>query len=122
MSRWRRSPSSQDQAAKRAKWRALHNFGVSTEATVTVPGWRQPDPSGSPTGALWDTNLLVPVTSPFLAIDRQLLIGKVEFQLDESDGRRTVLTVAPQEAFTPDGASSPGGAGGTDQSWNNGPK
>lgn len=116
------NPSSKDQAADRAKWRALHNFGASTEATITVTGWRQPDPSGGPSGPLWDTNLLVPVTSPFLAIDRQLLIGKVEFQLDESGGRRTVLTVAPPEAFTPEGAAPPGGTGDTDQSWNNGPK
>ena len=115
------NPSNPDQAAKRAKWRALHNFGISTEATITVPGWRQPDPSGSPAGALWDTNLLVPVTSPFLAIDRQLLIGKVQFLLDENGGRRTELTVAPQEAFTPEGTSASGGTGETDQSWNNGP-
>ena len=73
-----------------------------------------------PGGALWDTNLLVPVKSPFLALDRQLIISKCEFQLDDSGGRRTVLTVAPQEAFTPEGDNS-GSSGDTGKSWNNGP-
>lgn len=111
-------PATQPQADARAKWRAKHNFGISTQASVTVLGWRQAQASGDPGGALWDTNLLVPVISPFLALNRQLLIGKVEFQLDEQGGRRTVITVAPQNAYTPE----PGGGstGGSDGSWNDG--
>jgi prophage tail gpP-like protein len=113
-------PATQPQADARAKWRAKHNFGYSTKASITVAGWRQAKPSGGPGGALWETNYLVPVHSPFLAIDRQLLVGKVEFQLDDQGGRRTVVTVAPQDAFTPE----PGGGGSTGDTadnWNDGP-
>lgn len=115
------NPSDQQHATDRAHWRALHNFGTSTEATITVPGWRQPDSSGRPQGVLWNTNLLVQVTSPFLTIDRQLLVSKVEFHMDDSGGRRAVLTVAPQEAFTPEG-EAPAGNGKTDDYWNKAPK
>jgi prophage tail gpP-like protein len=116
------NPSDQTRATARAKWRALHNFGISTEATITVPGWRQPDPSGAPNGELWNTNLLVPVKCPFLAIQRQLLVSKVEFEFDNSGGRRTTLTLAPQEAFAPEGDSGSSGSSGKSNSiWNQGP-
>lgn len=111
------NPSDQEHATARAKWRALHNFGASTEATITVTGWRQPDASGGPDGALWNTNLLVAVKSPFLAIDRQMLVSKVEFLLNGESGRTTVLSVAPQEAFTPEGDGA-GSSGKTDPVWN----
>jgi len=111
-------PATQPQADARAKWRAKHNLGISTQASVTVLGWRQAQESGDAGGALWDTNLLVPVISPFLALNRQLLIGKVEFQLDEQGGRRTVVTVAPQNAYTPEPGA--GSTGGSDGSWNDG--
>ena len=112
-------PATQPQAEARAKWRAKHNFGISTQASVTVQGWRQAEVAGDPGGALWDVNLLVPVISPFLALDRELLIGKVEFHLDEQGGRRTIVTVAPQNAYTPEPGGS-GGTGSTDGSWNDG--
>jgi prophage tail gpP-like protein len=114
-------PATQPQADARAKWRAKHNFGMSTHATITVLGWRQAQASGNPGGDLWDTNLLVPVMSPFLELERQLLIGKVEFKLDEQGGRRTVLTVAPQDAFTPE-PDNAGSTGDTANNWNDGPE
>jgi prophage tail gpP-like protein len=114
-------PATQPQADARAKWRAKHNFGISTKASITVQGWRQASAPGDASGALWDTNLLVPVISPFLALDRQLLIGGVEFHLDEKDGRRTVLTVVPQDAYTPEPGDS-GSTGDTSGNWNDGPE
>jgi prophage tail gpP-like protein len=113
-------PATQPQADARAKWRAKHNYGMSTHATVTVLGWRQAQSTGGPGGALWSTNLLVPVISPFLELERQLLIGRVEFQLDETGGRRTVLTVAPQDAFTPEPAGG-GATGDSATNWDDGP-
>lgn len=113
-------PSDQAHAEKRAKWRSLHNIGSSIEATITVTGWRQADASGNPQGKLWSTNMLVPVKSPMLALDKQLLVGRVVFQFDEKDGRRTELTLAPQEAFTPepaDSGSKKSAPGKTDPVW-----
>lgn len=87
-------PADTATANARAKWRALHNFGASTEATLSVQGFRQPD------GSFWKVNQLVPVTSPFLEIDRTMLVSKTSFQ-QGARGRSTQLTVGPQEAFIP---------------------
>jgi len=80
----------------RAKWQAAYAGGRSVEAEITVRGWRQSD------GTLWRENLLVPVFSPFLEIDRELLISKVTYLCDNEGGVRTTLTVGPAEGFTPD--------------------
>lgn len=85
-------------AKARARWRALYNFGRSTEATIAVAGWRQAN------GDLWRINQLVPVISPRLALNRPLLITSVSFYLSEA-GRVTELRLAPQEAYSPDPAS-----------------
>jgi prophage tail gpP-like protein len=107
------NPSDQSLAQKRALWRALHNAAVGVEADVTVQGFRQAG------GKLWDTNLIVPVRSPMLALDRSLLTGSVEFQIREGTGRTTRLVCAPQEAFSPEPADSgPSTKGKTDDYWN----
>lgn len=82
-------------ATSRAQWRASYNAGRSIQADVTVQGFRQPD------GTLWRLNQLVPVTSAFLKLKRTLLVACVEYRRD-AQGSRTRLTVAPQEAYTPD--------------------
>lgn len=90
-----RDPADTSRANLRARWRAAHNFGTATEATITVQGWRQ---SG---GDLWKVNQTVPVTAPWLQIDHELLVGAVTFLLDDRGGRRTELLMAPPEAFMP---------------------
>lgn len=99
-------PADDGMAQKRANWRKLHNYGECTEATITVQGFRQPN------GKLWTKNQLIPVKSPMLAVDLQLLISEVKFSMSDRTGRTTQLTVAPKEAFTPDppkgGAKSKG--------------
>lgn len=87
-------PADTSRANLRAKWRAAHNFGQATQATIYTQGWRQPG------GTLWKVNQTVPVKSPYLQLDQELLIGSVTFILDQG-GRRTELLVAPPEAFTP---------------------
>lgn len=89
------NPSDDALAKKRATWRALHNCAEGTQAEIVVQGFRQPD------GKLWKKNQLVLVRSPRLAIDRKLLIANVRFGVS-SGGSVTRLTVAPQEAFTPE--------------------
>jgi len=80
----------------RAKWQAAYAGGRSVEAEITVCDWRQSD------GSLWRENLLVYVKSPFLQIDRKLLISKVAYLCDNEGGVRTTLTVGPVEGFSPD--------------------
>lgn len=91
-------------AQLRATWRAKRNFGRGTEATITVQGFRQAG------GALWGVNETVLVNSPRLELNRSLLIAKVEYLLDDKSGSRTQLTVAPQEAYTPEPLTVKAGA------------
>jgi prophage tail gpP-like protein len=95
-------------AAAYAQWEALHYAGESTLADITVVGWT--DAAGNP----WRKNVLIGVTAPRLALDRQLLIAGVEFTLDETRGKRTKLSLAPPEAFTPEPIVVPGAG-----VWNN---
>lgn len=87
-------PADTARAKLRALWRAAHNFGEATQATITVQGWRQAG------GDIWKVNQLVTVTCPYLQLDQQLLIGRISLILDDK-GRRTELLVAPPEAFAP---------------------
>ena len=80
----------------RANWLRQSAYGNSTKADITVAGWRQPD------GTLWTVNQLVPVTSPALGVDQDLLIARVEFELSAQSGRTTKLTLGPVEGYTPD--------------------
>jgi prophage tail gpP-like protein len=80
----------------RANWLRQAAYGNATKAEITVAGWRQPD------GTLWTVNTLVPVTSPSLGVDQDLLIARVEFELSARAGRTTKLHVGPVEGFTPD--------------------
>lgn len=104
------NPLDDDLAKKRAAWRARHECALGTEATIAVVGYRQKD-----AGDLWDTNLLIPVNSPMLAMKGQFLIGKVSYTIDGSGGSRTELTVAPPDAFTPDPGD--GGIDSSDAAW-----
>ncbi|HUC61629.1 MAG TPA: hypothetical protein VMF53_06710 [Alphaproteobacteria bacterium] len=88
-----------------ATWQKLHCTGESMTAEITVVGWR--DAAGS----VWRKNVLIGVTSPRLALDRQLLIVGVEFTLDAEKGMFTKLTLAPPEAFTPEPIETQAGAG-----------
>jgi prophage tail gpP-like protein len=78
----------------RAAWEARRRAGLGVRASVTVAGWRQ----GGAHGPLWDVNLLVPVVSPWLGIDRDLLIASVEFRKDDS-GSTTTLELTVPDAF-----------------------
>lgn len=80
----------------RAEWEAAHRLGKSISLTYTVPGWRAVD------GQLWETNGVVHVIDPLMALDRSLVIGGVDFTLDGSGGMITKLTMAPLEAFEPE--------------------
>ncbi len=82
-------------AYDRAKWRALYNAARALEATITVQGWRDA------AGDLWRINRQVRVKSPYLKLNRPLLIVGVEYGLEEI-GRTTALTLGPMEGYTPD--------------------
>jgi len=86
----------------RAAWEARRRAGHSTRASVVVAGWRQ-----VPGGPLWDVNLLVPVMSPWLGIDRVLLVSSVEFRKDDG-GSTTRLELTLPDAYATEGDAIPG--------------
>jgi prophage tail gpP-like protein len=90
------SQLTQEGMALRANWQRAFAYGRSWQVHIDVVGWRQPD------GRLWALNELIPVTSSFLALDRDLLIAQVEFALDDRGGRITRLMLGPVEGYTPD--------------------
>lgn len=80
----------------RANWLRNAAYGNATKAEITVAGWRQPD------GKLWTVNQIIPVNSPTLGVNQDLLIARVEFELSAGAGRTTKLHLGPVEGFTPD--------------------
>jgi prophage tail gpP-like protein len=110
-------------AFRRALWEARRRLALGVKASVLVQGWRQqPGAAGSP---LWDVNLLVPVVSDWLGIDREMLISAVEFRKDDG-GTTTALELTLPDAFqgadetAPGGSASGGAAGGNDDLWSGG--
>ncbi len=88
------------QCQRRAEWEARRRAGHSMRASVVVGGWRQ-----FPGGPLWDVNLLVPVVSPWLGIDRVLLTSTVEFRKDDG-GATTRLELTLPDAYATEGDST----------------
>ena len=86
---------------RRAEWEARRRAGKGLRATFVVGGWRQRGDAGP----LWDVNLLVPIVSPWLGLDRELLISSVEFRKDDN-GTTTALEVTLPDAFLPEDAKA----------------
>lgn len=107
----------QQDAEQRAKWEASTRAARGVSAEVTVQGWRQDD------GALWQAGLLVSCDLPFLHLSQDLMISKVTFGLDLSNGTTTKLELKDPKAFDKDAPKKTGGKGGelqqesSDKAW-----
>ena len=80
----------------RADWQRNYAFGRATSAEVSVNGFCQPD------GTLWSVNQIVSATLPRIGLDQDLLVVRVKQTAAAGPGRRTHLTIAPAEGYTPD--------------------
>jgi prophage tail gpP-like protein len=89
------STTGQNPLQVQAQWQMNHAIGKSATATIVVKGYRQND------GTLWQPNLMVAVTSPFLGINGDLLITAVEYGVSKDAGESTTLRVAPVQAADP---------------------
>lgn len=77
----------------RAEWERNVRRGRSARGSITVQGWRHPG------GALWQPNMLVPVTSPMLWLNEaEMLVVGCTWTLDDN-GTLTELAIAKREAF-----------------------
>ena len=84
-----------DQMRHRVEWQKRFAFGQSIAATITVPGWRQPN------NTLWRVNQMVAVDCEMLGVKQDLLISAITWSLSEA-GHETEFTLNPPAAFEPD--------------------
>lgn len=82
-------------AQQRADWERTVRQGRANRATIRVQSWRQ----GGDAGALWAPGLRVPVTSPTLRLDAEMLIASVTYLKNEQDGTVCELEIADPRAF-----------------------
>ena len=87
------------QMKARAEWQKRYSYGQSIKVDARLPGFRQES------GELWRPNLLVPVLSPRLTADLELLVASVTFTLSPHGGGVTDLRLGPIEGYTPDPGS-----------------
>ena len=80
-------------AANRAEWEVKVRRGRGARATVTVSGFYAGD-------RVWTPNMLAHVRSAWLSADRDMLISRLTYMLDEA-GRRTELELTLPETFAP---------------------
>jgi len=80
-------------AQNRAELEAAQRAGKSTRVSVVVQGWKQSD------GKLWEMNSMVPVLSPYLSQDGELLIARVQFGISDSSGMTTELGLSRPDAY-----------------------
>lgn len=87
------SQATTQQCKERAAWEVAVRKGKSTRIDYTLPGWRQGN------GELWQINTLVFVSDPVLKLKETMLISGVQFQVDDTGGSLTILTVTKPDAF-----------------------
>jgi prophage tail gpP-like protein len=100
-------------ALDRAKWEMQQRWGKARTAEITLAGWVQDN------GELWPINRLIEVEDVWMGLQRQLAITSLTMDVNQT-GLRTVLTLQPPEALTPEkpdadkepSAKSKGGKGG----------
>ena len=82
-------------AQPRADWEAARRLGRSTEAWVTVDGWRDS------AGTLWTPNTEIPLVLPSVKLPQAgWVLSEVTYARD-AHGTRADLVCMPAAAFTP---------------------
>lgn len=79
-------------ATQRANWECNTRIGKSSQARITLYGWRQNGDNGD----LWEPNMLVKVRSPWLRMDGDMLIRQVTFERGEQGTLAHLDLVSPQ--------------------------
>jgi len=99
--------TTQGEAIWRAQWEALTRAGRSMRRSYTVQGWLQSD------GTPWRKNTNAVVTDSRRGhIATPLLVTACLHTLGE-DGSKTVLTLSPASAYTPEPVRQPSGRAGS---------
>lgn len=81
-------------ATERAEWEMRRRRARANQVEITVQGWQVPG-----TKQLWPLNHLVPVTCPWLNLQRDFLLITALTFTKNRQGTRTRLTLMPKEGF-----------------------
>lgn len=84
-------PANNSRLRTRALWEVAVRMGRSARPIIGVQGWQHAD-------GLWLPNRLVSIQSPYLQLDREMLISAVTYVKDEN-GTRSELELVRPEAF-----------------------
>jgi len=82
-------------AEKRADWEVRRRAAEGTQAVIVINGWQQQEGGG-----LWEPNMLATVVSPWLSLEREMIISEITYSYDDS-GERTSLELTLPDAFLP---------------------
>lgn len=88
--------ATQEHAQQRANWEATVRAARAASFQVTVQGWTQDD------GSLWPINAIVPLRSPSLGVNADMLIVQADHSVSDRDGTKTVLTLQSADAYAPE--------------------
>ena len=96
----------------RAQWAQRFAAADGVQATISAAGFRDGN------GALWVPGGISAVTSPWLRIERDLLIVSAAWKKDDT-GSETEMTLTPPDALTPEPVSAAvaSGGGAAGNSW-----
>lgn len=90
-------------ATDRALWEAKRAAGFSVKATIDTPSFQDAG------GRLWEPGWTVAVHAPFLKIEQDMLIERVEFRQDNGGGTMASLGLVDPKAY--DGQDAGGNSG-----------
>lgn len=83
----------------RAAWEASVRRAKAQSVTVTMPGWREPQPQGS--GPVWKAMRAVDLVAPAGYAQGPMMVAAISFTLG-SGGRTASLTLAHPDAYQPE--------------------
>jgi prophage tail gpP-like protein len=86
-------PKNDKESEQRAWWEARVRAGQSRKVEYQVQGWTQRN------GKVWPLNSLVTVKDSFLGIDGTMLISALDFNVDNTTGTVTTISVVPKGTF-----------------------
>jgi prophage tail gpP-like protein len=95
------------EATERALWEAAVRAGKALEVEVVVQGYRPK--KGKP---IWALGKIIKVDAPGIGLTGELLISGVKFDLTDSSGHTSTLTLARPDAYLPEPVKEGKGEGG----------
>lgn len=82
-----------DDAEKRVQWEARNRAGKSKTLEYQLVKWTQSN------GEVWPLNSIVKVKDDFFDIETDMLISRINFNVNDEDGTTVLLTIVPVDTY-----------------------